>query len=295
MKLKHEIKLTNLDKVFWLKEGYTKGDVIEFYEHIAPTILPYLKDRPMVLNRHPNGIKGESFFQKQIDAHTPSFISRVVIEHSHKDVTYLMVQDVETLLYVANLGCIELNPFHAQVPTLDHPTYMVIDLDPEAVSFAGVCEVALSIHALLDSVGIKNYVKTSGGRGLHIYVPLKAKYDFAHAQDLARIIGMIMEEKHPKLVSLARLPKDRQRRVYVDFLRNSMHQTVAAAYSIRPKPGAPVSTPITWEELEAGIDPLDFTIKTLPARIKTVGDLFKPVLGRGINLEKALGLLAKKI
>lgn len=295
MNRKPELSLTNLNKVFWPKEGYTKGDVIDFYEHIAGFILPYLKDRPMVLNRHPNGIKGKNFFQKQIDIHTPSFVSRVVIEHSHKDVTYLMVQDVATLLYVANLGCIELNPFHAQVPHLDHPSYMVIDLDPEAVSFALVCEVALSIHALLDSIGMRNYVKTSGGRGLHIYVPLKAKYDFNQSQEFARLIGMIMEAKHPKLVSLTRLPKNRQKRVYVDFLRNSLHQTVAAVYSIRPKPGAPVSTPITWEELEAGIDPQAFTIKTLPARLKTVGDIFKPVLGRGINLEKAIKMLEKEI
>ncbi len=295
MKLKHEIQLSNLDKIFWPKEGYTKGDVIEFYEHIANIILPYLKDRPMVLNRHPNGIEGESFFQKQIDSHTPSFVERVVVEHSHKDVTYLMVQNIETLLYVANLGCIELNPFHAQVPKLDHPTYMVIDLDPEAVSFAGVCELALSIHELLESVNIKNYVKTSGGKGLHIYVPLKAKYDFAQSQELAHLIGTIMESRHPKLVSLTRLPKNRQKRVYVDFLRNSVHQTVASVYSIRPKPGATVSTPLLWEELKAGITPLDFTIKTLPARLKAKGDLFKAVLGQGINLKKSLELLANKI
>jgi len=289
------IKLTNLDKVFWPEEGYTKGDVINYYQSIKKIILPYLKNRPMVLNRHPNGILGKSFFQKQIGAHTPSFIETVNVEHSHKIVTYLMVQNIETLLYVANLGCIELNPFHAQVMNLNNPTYMILDLDPEQVSFLGVVEVALSIHALLEEVGIKNYCKTSGGRGLHIYIPLAGAYDFAQSQNLAHLIGIIIESKHQELVSLARLPKERQNRVYIDYLRNSRHQTVAAPYSLRPKPHAPVSTPLSWDEVNPKLNPLDFNIKTIPERIKKVGDFFKPVLGPGINIEKSLKLLEKFI
>lgn len=288
-----ELKLTNLDKVYWPDEGYTKGDMLAYYERIAKTILPYLKDRPMVLNRHPDGIQHEGFFQKQIDKHAPSWIETVDVQHAKKITTYLMVQNVETLLYVANLGCIELNPFHASVPNLNNPDYMVIDLDPEQVAFDKVIGIALSIHELLDELGVKNYCKTSGGRGLHIYVPMQGKYDFAQSQDLAHLIAAYCELKHPKLVSLIRNPKDRQKRIYIDYLRNSPHQTVAAPYCLRPKPFAPASTPLAWDEVKTGLNPCDFTIETLPDRIDQVGDLFKPVLGRGINLKKCLSSLHK--
>lgn len=290
--MKGGLELSNLEKVFWPDEGYAKGDVIEFYYAIATTILPYLVDRPMVLNRHPNGIAGQSFFQKQVDAHIPQFIETVDVKHTHKLVRYLMVNDIESLLYVANLGCIELNPFHARIPHLDKPSYMVFDLDPEEISFDAVIEVAKSIHDLLCEIGIESYLKTSGGRGLHIYIPLGAQYNFFESEQFCHLVAMIIQSRHKTLVSLARLPKKRQGRVYIDFLRNSIHQTVVSAYSIRPKPFAPVSAPLLWEELKSGLNPLDFTIKTMPLRIDKMGDIFAPVLGKGIDLRKALKLIS---
>jgi bifunctional non-homologous end joining protein LigD len=287
------LKLTNLDKIFWPKNGYTKGDVIAYYESIGKIILPYLINRPMVLNRHPNGIDGESFFQKQIDAHAPAWIERTTVLHQQKKTTYLMVQNIETLLYVANLGCIELNPFHSQIPHLENPSFMVLDLDPEKTAFDKVIEVAISIRELLIDIGMNCYCKTSGGRGLHIYVPLGAKYDFDQSQKLAHLIALIIESRHKDLVSLERLPKNRQRRIYIDFLRNSIHQTLCSAYSLRPRSGAPVSTPLDWSELRPGLDPLDYNIETTPARLKEIGDIFKPVLKRGINMKKSLELLYK--
>lgn len=290
-----ELKLSNLDKIYWPEQGYSKGDMLSYYERIAKTILPYLINRPMVLNRHPDGIAQEGFFQKQVDKYAPSWLETVDVQHAKKVTTYVMVQNVETLLYVANLGCIELNPFHSSIPHLDKPDYMVIDLDPEQVSFNKVIKLALNIHEMLDEVGMKNYCKTSGGRGLHIYVPLQAKYDFAESQDLAHLIGIIMQMRYPKLVSLVRNPKDRQQRIYIDYLRNSIHQTLAAPYCLRPKAKAPISTPLAWDEVCSGLNPLDFNILTVPKRIEQSGDLFKPVLKKGIVMKKCLKQLQQML
>ncbi len=289
VRLRHDVTFTNLEKVFWTKEGYTKGDVINYYLAIAKVILPHLQDRPMVLNRHPNGIEGESFFQKQVTlSQTPPWVKTAKVQHTKKVNDYLLVQDVETLLYVANLGCIELNPFHSRVKNLSNPDYMVLDLDPEDISFRHVVEVALSIHELLENIGVKNYCKTSGGRGLHIYVPLGAKYSFEQSEDFAKLIGTVMEKLHPKLVSLIRSPSKRQGKVYIDFLRNSRHQTLASAYCLRPRKHAPASTPLLWEEVKPDLNPLEFNIETLPRRIKEKGDLFKAVLGKGIDMNKSI-------
>jgi len=295
-KPEQELSLTNLDKVFWDEEGYTKGDVIAYYNMIAETILPYFKDRPMVLNRHPNGIKGKSFFQKQVNmAQTPSWIKTVPVQHSHKTVHYMLVQDKDTLSYVANLGCIELNPFHSRVPSLDNPDYLIFDLDPEDVPFKKVVDVALFIHEILEDIGIKNFCKTSGSRGLHIYVPLRARYTYKQANEFVNVIAHVAVDALPDLISLERSPKKRQGQIYIDVPRNIRGQTLAAPYCLRPKPHAPVSTPLAWKEVKGSLDPLDFNIETVPKRIKKVGDLFKAVLGPGVDLHKGLRLLEKML
>lgn len=285
-----KLTLTNLDKVFWPKEGYTKGDVIGYYEAIAPFILPHIKDRPMVLNRHPNGINGESFFQKNTKD-LPSWIETAPITHSSKTIQYLLVQDKDTLIYVANLGCIELNPFHSRVQNIDNPDYLVFDLDPEAVHFDRVIEAALVVHELLDNLHLQNYCKTSGGRGLHIYVPLGAKYDYQQVQHMGQLVALMALQELPDLLSLERSPAKRQKQIYLDVPRNARGQTIACPYCIRPRPGAPVSTPLEWDEVKPGLDPLSFNLKTVPQRVKKVGDLFKPVLGRGADFQKALKVL----
>jgi bifunctional non-homologous end joining protein LigD len=288
------LKLTNLDKVYWPKEKFTKGDLIEYYRKIAPYILPYLKDRPESMNRHPGGITGPNFFQKDVDHQSPAWAKVVPIysESNQAKIRYLVCQNEATLVYMANLGCIEINPWNSTYQKQDHPDYLVIDLDPEDISFEKVVLVAQSVHKLLDSIGVKNYCKTSGATGLHIYVPLGAKYNYDQAKEFAHIVAMLINHKHPDITSVERLPKKRQKKVYLDFLQNRKGQTLAAAYSVRPKPGATVSTPLEWSEVRAGLDPKKFTIKTIFARLAKKKDLFKPILGKGADLKKALSKLA---
>lgn len=282
------VPLTHLDKVFWPKEGYTKGDLIDYYREMTPCILAYLKDRPEILHRFPNGIESEGFYQKKIDRNFPAWVTTVKIQHEHREVQYFVIDDPSSLLFAINLGCIDLNPFNSSLQSLQKPDYMVIDLDPEHTSFADVIESAQVVHALLASLGIQSYCKTSGGRGLHIYVPLGAKYSYEQVRLFAQLIAQMAHERLPKITSMERSPKKRQKKVYFDYLQNNFGQSLAAPYSVRPRPGALVSTPLDWSEVKPGLDPSDFNIKTVPKRVKQKGDLFLPVLGKGIDLQRAL-------
>lgn len=288
--------LTNLNKIYWPQDGYTKGDLLYYYESIAPTILPYLKDRPMVLNRHPNGIDHENFFQKQVDlAHLPSWIQTINVKHKERSVDYLLVQNLETLLYVANLGCIELNPFNSRINNLDYPDYMIIDLDPEDLPLSRVAEVALVINNILNKINIKSYCKSSGKRGLHIFVPLGNDVNYAQSQEFCKMIGMLAKLKLPHLVSLENRPNKRQKRIYVDYLRNARHQTTASVYSVRPAPHAPVSAPLSWDEVRVGFDPISLNIETIPQRVQDIGDIFSPVLDPGPDLSTSFNALRNLI
>lgn len=287
---------TNLDKVFWKEEGYTKGDVISYYEAVAKVMVPHLRNRPMVLNRHPNGIDGESFYQKNVNLkQIPSWVETAPVKHHEKTVNYVLVQDKKTLLYVANLGCIELNPFHSRIDALDFPDYLIIDLDPESVPFPKIVDTALVVHEIFEELKIPNYCKTSGGRGLHIYVPLGAQYAYEQVQYMAKLIAFIAQQRLPDLISLERSPKLRQKQIYIDVPRNASGQTIAAPYSLRPRPHALASTPLEWKEVKPSLDPHDFNIKSVPARITHKGDLFKPVLGKGVNWTKILERLQESI
>lgn len=292
----HTLNLSNLDKIFWPREGYTKGDIIEYYRSISKIILPYLKNRPENLKRHPNGIEGESFYQKDMRdsaSEAPGWVKTVPIRSrsNNKIVDYLVCNDEATLVYMANLGCIELNPWNSRTRTLEKPDYAILDLDPEAISFDHIVETAQVVHKILEKAGIKSYCKTSGATGLHVVIPLGAKYTYDKAKNLARIIAVLANRQLPKTTSLERSPTKRQRRVYLDYLQNSFGQTLTAPYCLRPCPGAPVSTPLEWKEVKLGLDPISFNIKTINTRLKKVGDLWKPVIGRGIDLKKAIGRL----
>lgn len=284
----HALALTHLNKIFWKKEKYTKGDLIHYYHEIAIFILPYLKDKPLVLRRFPDGIEGESFYQKNTSKSLPSWIKQVPIMHENKEVNYLIVQNLETLLYVANLGCIEIHPFHSKINQLDFPDYLIFDLDPENIEFEYVIETAKVIYEVLKEIGVSSYCKTSGGRGLHIYVPLGGKYTNKQSRQFAELIAHIVHQELPNKTSLQRLPKNRQGKVYIDFLQNGLGKTVVAPYSVRAKPGAPVSTPLDWDEVNVKLTPLQFNMRTICQRLKNTKDFFKPILGRGINLEKIL-------
>lgn len=292
---KHIVKLTNQDKIYFPKDGVTKGDVINYYQSVARYILPYLKNRPLSLNRFPNGIEEQSFYQKDAGDHIPDWIktTQVYSESNDKNIDYIYCNDKATLAYLNNLGCIDLNPWNSSLPDLEHPDYLVLDLDPSSKNtFDDVIETALQLNEVLKAIKIKGYCKTSGSTGIHIYIPMGAQYDFDQVKDFAHILMKQVNEKLPKLTTLERsLQKRDNKKIYLDYLQNRTGQTLASAYSLRPKQGASVSMPLEWDELKTGLKPTDFTIKNALDRMKEKGDLFKPVLGKGIDMMKALELL----
>jgi bifunctional non-homologous end joining protein LigD len=290
----HLVSVTNLNKVYWPEDGYTKGDLIGYYREIVDFILPYLRDRPESLHRHPNGVQEKSFFQKDVSRQPPPDWVRTaeLIDSDGKRTRTILCQDEATLVYLANLGCIELNPWHARVGILDQADYLVLDLDPENVSFDHVIEAAQTIRKVLHQAGAEGFCKTSGQRGLHVYVPFGARHSHDQAKQLAELIARIVNARLPASTSLVRNPKSRQGRVYLDWLQNGKGKTLAAPYSVRPRPMATVSTPLKWTEVRRGLDPAKFTIRTMPKRLDLVGDLWKPVLGPGIDLSACLERLA---
>jgi bifunctional non-homologous end joining protein LigD len=262
---------------------------------VAPFILPHLRDRPMSLNRHPNGIHGPSFFQKDVaKQQPPAWVGTAeVASDTRGSITYLLCQNEQTLLYVANLGCIELNPWNSRVGTLDKPDYLIIDLDPLDVPFDQIVAAAQQVRRLLDKSCAAGYCKTSGKRGLHIYVPLGARYEYDQARQFAELIAHMTHRLLPATTSLMRNPAQRGHRIYLDYLQNRRGQTMAAPYSVRPTVGAMVSAPLTWREVRKGLDPAKFTIKTMPRRLDKVGDLWQPLLGPGHDLMECLRNLQK--
>lgn len=286
----NRLELTNLDKVFWPEEKYTKGDVIDYYREVARSILPHLEDRPESLYRTPNGITHGGFFQKEAGELPPRWVKTkdIFSKHTGKNIKYFVCQDEATLVYMANLGCIEINPWLSRLQSLNFPDYFVIDLDPEDISFEKVIETALAVHDVLDKAGAPNFPKTSGASGMHIYVPLCAKYDYDTAEKFAHLVATMANHLLPDLTSLLRNPQKRQKKVYLDFLQNKAGQTLAAPYSIRPRSGATVSAPLKWEEVKSGLEPGQFNIKTMPSRLQRLGDLFQGVLGPGIDIESCI-------
>ncbi|WP_347158816.1 DNA ligase D [Pontibacter chitinilyticus] len=284
-----QVPLTNLDKLYWPNEGYTKQDLVAYYQSIADTILPYLQDRPETLLRHPNGIAKAGFFQKNA-IHTPEWVHKASLkaESTGQEVEYVVCDDKATLAYLNNLGCIQLNPWNSRLANLEQPDYLVIDLDPGENTYDEVVEVALATKAVLDKIGAACYCKTSGATGMHLYVPLGAKYKFEEVRHFAHLVAQQVHAGLPELTSLERSPKERRKQIYLDYLQNSIGQTIAAPYSVRPRAGATVSTPLHWEEVKPGLRPTDFTIRNIPGRIKKEGDLFKGVRGKGIDLAACL-------
>ncbi|SEJ00127.1 DNA ligase D [Dyadobacter koreensis] len=291
-KSKNKVELTHLEKIYWPDDKITKGELIEYYESVSKYILPYLKNRPLSLKRNPNGIKGQSFFQKDAGDNAPEWVTTAEIhsESNDKMIDYLVCNDKKSLLYIANLGCIEMNPWNSTVDNLDNPDYIVIDIDPsDKNSFDDVIDVALATKEVLDQAGVKGFCKTSGSSGLHVYIPFNKKHTYDEAKEFAHIIASMVNEKLPDITTLERsLSKRKKNQIYVDYLQNRIGQTLASAYSVRPKPGATVSTPLEWGEVKRGLDFHDFTIKNTLERIEKKGDLFKGVLGKGIDLDKAI-------
>ncbi|RFM26395.1 DNA ligase D [Deminuibacter soli] len=288
---KHELAVKHLDKLYWPKDGITKRDMLNYYGAVMPYMLPYMKNRPQSLNRTPDGIEGPSFYQKDVTGKVPDWITTFpyVSESDGLEKQFLVCTDEASLLYIATLGCIEMNPWHSRVQKPDNPDWCVIDLDPDDNNtYDQVVAAALAVKAVLDDFNITAYPKTSGASGMHIYIPLGARYSYDQSRMLAQLIVTLTHDRIPDFTSLERSPAKRKGKLYLDYLQNRTIQTIAAPYSLRPKPGATVSTPLDWLEVKKGLLPSKFTIRNTLARINSVGDLFKPVLGKGIQLAKLL-------
>lgn len=284
-----EIKFTNLSKIYWPEDKVTKRDMFNYYYQVSDFILPYLKDRPQSLNRFPGGIHGKSFYQKDVKGKAPEWAKTFPYSTSDGEPKeYLLGDDTATLLWMASLGCIEINPWFSRSESPDNPDYCVIDLDPDKQSFDQVVEVALAVKKVLDAIDVPSYPKTSGSTGIHIYIPMGAKYTYEQTQLFARIIVGLVHDALPEFTSLERMIAARKGKMYLDFLQNRPGATIAGPYSLRPKEGATVSTPLEWKEVKKGLKMKDFTIFNTIERLKKKGDIFNGVLGKGINLEQAI-------
>lgn len=289
----HRLTLTNTGKVYWPEPGYTKGDLMAYYDEMSKWILPYLKNRPLSLHRFPDGIEGNHFFQKNMEDLPPAWVTRhnEYSESEDRVVRYVVCNNKASLIYLVNLGCIEFHPWNARGKNPDQPDYMVFDLDPVDIDFKKVVEVALKMKGILDKLDINSVCKTSGKRGLHVMVPAQARYVFEDLREFARLISLYVHHALPEITSLERSPSRRQHKVYLDYLQNRRGQTMVAPYSLRPTPQATVSAPLDWKEVNDQLDPQSFTLVTMKKRMQSTGDLWKAVLGKGFDMKKALSKL----
>ena len=287
----HRLKFTNLDKVYFPKDGWKKRDLLEFYDRVSPWLLPHLKDRPLSLKRYPNGIAEDYFFQKNAGSHFPDWmlLEPITEHHPPKVNHYPIANDRATLLYLVNLGCIDHNPWMSRIGNLEHPDWMLLDLDPVDTGFDQIVEAVLLVREVLSGLGLKGYPKTTGGDGMHIYVPLEPVYTYEQVRSFAELVSHLALEREPNLFTTPRsVGKRKKGRVYFDYLQIGTGKTIAAPYVVRAHDGAPVATPLDWKEVKRGIRANDFRIDNTIERFQRVGDLFVPVIQGGQTLESAL-------
>jgi len=290
----HTLKFTNSNKVYYPDEGYTKRDVLNYYQAIADLILPHLKDRPLSLKRYPNGIQQEYFFQKNVrEAFAPWLRTELIeSEHNHGPIKYVFAEDRASLLYLVNLGCIDHNPWMSRSPTLGNPDFVLIDLDPQECPFEMIVDAALLVRRVLEQIGLTGYPKTTGGDGMHVYVPVEPVYTYEETRTFAELIARLVFDQNPNLFTTPRsVSKRKTNRVYFDYLQNGKSKTIAAPYVLRAYPGAPVATPLEWSEVQRGLDPKQFNITNARDRFGEKGDLFQGVLRNPQRLEDALSKL----
>ncbi|MEX0659128.1 MAG: non-homologous end-joining DNA ligase, partial [Egibacteraceae bacterium] len=283
-------KVTNLDKPFWEPEGYTKADLLAYYWNVAEWILPYLADRPLTLKRMPDGADGAFFYAKQAPPHTPGFVSTapVTSRDSGKTIDYLLARDAPSLLWLANLGCIELHPWHARVDRIDRPDYAFFDLDPMSVGFAEVREVALLVRTALDRLGLRGYPRTSGATGMQVYVPIDRVHSAGAVREWVGRVCRLINRADPERTTMEWEIAKRTGKVFLDHNMNTEGKNIAATWSLRPERGAPVATPLEWAEVAGDVEPTDFTIATVWRRLDEVGDLAVPILAGGQDLRSAM-------
>ena len=289
------VHFTNLDKPFWPEDGYVKGDLVEYYRAVAPEILPYLADRPVVLTRFPDGIHGKSFFQKNAPEFAPSWIRRIRLysEGSERDLDYFVADDLESLLYVANSASIPLHIWQSRVADISRPDFCVLDLDPKEAPFADVVRIALYLKELCDEIQLPSFVKTSGSTGLHVLVPLGRQVTYEHSRNIGHLLALMAVRELEGIATVARLPSQREGKVYVDFLQNGHGRLIVAPYCVRPLPGAPVSAPLDWSEVDDGLSIADHTIRTVPERMATHDDPMRDVLALRPDLGYSLARLSE--
>jgi bifunctional non-homologous end joining protein LigD len=272
------IQLSNLDKVFWPKEGYTKGDLIRYYDQVADTLLPYLHERPIHMLRYPDGIDGKAFYQKDAPDHTPDWVLTESIESDGDVIRYIICNDRDTLIFMINLASIDLHPWFSRRATRDNPDWVVFDLDAKESPFTDVVKIAREMGKVLRGIGLRPYLKTSGATGLHVFVPVKPGYTYDHTRQFCEAVATHVASEHKDIATVERVVSRRRSRVYVDFGQNRRGQTVVPPYVVRPRPGAPVSTPLDWDELDLDLDPLRFNMGNLLPRLARYGDLFQGTL-----------------
>jgi bifunctional non-homologous end joining protein LigD len=292
----HRLKFTNLDKIFYPKDGWKKRDVIAFYDRVSQWLLPHLQDRPLSMKRYPNGIEEQYFFQKDAAKGFPEWMQCQIIREGHppKNNHYVLANDRATLLFLANLGCIDQNPWLSRVGTLENPDWMLIDLDPVEADFDLILEAAVIVRQVLEELGLKGYPKTTGGDGMHVYVPLEPVYTYAQVRSFCEIVAQLTVDKQRDLFTTPRsVEKRKKNRVYFDYLQIGTGKTIAAPYVLRAHQKAPVSTPLAWDEVKRGLRPADFRIDNATERFERVGDLFAPVLKGKQRIEKALSIAGK--
>jgi bifunctional non-homologous end joining protein LigD len=290
------IAFTNLDKVFWPEEGYTKGDLIEYHRRVAEWMLPYLEDRPLVMTRYPDGIEGKSFFQKDAPPYAPEWIRRVTLwsEGSERELSYFVADDLESLLYVVNLGTIPLHIWSSRIETLASPDWCILDLDPKDAPFADVVEIARRLHEVCEEIGLPSFAKTSGSSGIHVLVPLGRQLTYEQSRTLAQLLARVAVAEMPEIATLTRSPDRRDGKVYIDFVQNGHGRLLAAPFTVRPKPGAPVSAPLLWKEVNKRLRIESHTIESVPKRMKRLGeDPLRPVLELEPDLLGALDRLTR--
>ena len=272
-----ELRLSNLDKIYFPERGYTKADILSYYFNVSPTMLPHLVERPLTLKRMPNGIHGDFFYEKNAPAHTPGWMKTLRVQAENKSINYLTVTDVADMLYIANLGAIEFHPLHAKGADQEHPTYAFFDLDPMgSAGWDDVRYVASLVKVVLDQLGVDSYPKTSGATGMQIMVPLDRKHDYREVRLFVGAVSRMVHEAEPTATSMEWEVSKRGSTIYLDVNMNREGANIAGAYSVRPEPDATVSTPFEWDELEE-VDPKLYTISTIFDRIAEVGDPFLPV------------------
>jgi bifunctional non-homologous end joining protein LigD len=294
---RRELRLTNLDKVFWPDEGITKGDLLEYYRAVAPAVLPHVRDRPFTMKRYPDGIEGGHFFQKDAPKHMPDWIPTRSYRSTSREsrqkrtIAYPLVNDELALLWMVNMGCIDLNCWYSRVDKPDRPDFCLFDLDPSPdVGFRETVQVVRLVKELLDALGLEGYPKTSGADGIHVLVPVSRRHTYADTRRFAEIVAGALARAHPKLVT-TEWSKAKRRGVLVDANQNGEGKTIASVYSVRPRPGAPISTPLRWDEVTPDLDPRDFTFEVVLDRVTRHGDLFEPVLRGRQSLTAALASL----